>query len=117
MIIKLDSVTGDIAYENGNFVFLDGIDAVVQDVKSRLSTFLGEWFLDTSLGVPYHQQIFVKGTTPTQIDSLIKLEIKNTPGVDEILEYTSDYEDATRDYAISCKIRSQNETALIEQGI
>jgi hypothetical protein len=63
----------------------------------QLRTFLGEWFLDTSAGVPYYQSILgqkdrpdedVKGTA----DSIIKANILIVEGVNRILAYESELE-------------------------
>ena len=60
-----------------------------EDIKQRLSIalqfFLGEWFLDTTKGVPYTQTIYEAGFNdlPT-LYSIFRTEIQNTEGVDTI---------------------------------
>ena len=42
---------------SGNIAVITGPAAVAQNVASALKTFLGEVFFDTTMGVPYFQQI------------------------------------------------------------
>jgi protein involved in polysaccharide export with SLBB domain len=51
-----------------------------------LRTWLGEWFLDTSLGVPYIQNILTKGATVEQIKTFIKAAATSTAGVESVDE-------------------------------
>lgn len=76
---KLDS-TNDIIIGRGA-TRTDGVDYVAQLVENRLSTVLGEWELDSSVGVPWNTSILVKGVDMTLIRGLIYDTIASTPGV------------------------------------
>lgn len=80
---KLDA-NGDLSLEEGDFVLLTGADAIASDLKARLQTFLGEWFLDTSIGVPYFTEVYGKTPAP-RLEAIFREEILKTPGVLEIL--------------------------------
>ena len=62
--VKLDD-TGDIELDNGNLVLTtnDSDDEIIQRLRGRLQLFLGEWFLNTSIGIPYLQLVYRKGST------------------------------------------------------
>lgn len=83
MNFKLDS-TGDLAIENDNLVMVDGAEEIRQLLIARLQTFYGEWFLDTSVGIPYFEVIFQKGINPSIIYSVFVEAITNTDGVLEL---------------------------------
>lgn len=74
-------VDGDILFENNQFSLVEGEDEIRQRLIQNLKTFLGEWFLDTTIGVPYHQLIFVKDTPASVVEDLLKDEILNTVDV------------------------------------
>jgi hypothetical protein len=91
--IKLDD-TGDLALESGDLVLVGGttdaenIAAIAQHVRIRVLTFLGEWFLDESRGVPYRERIFRKGARPGLVQSLLRRAIEQTPGVRAVTEFS-----------------------------
>lgn len=78
--IKQDS-EGDIFLNVDDLELTSGIDAKIQHLRQRLRTFLGEWFLDLRVGVAYFQQILIKNPNPAVVDSILKKEIINTPGI------------------------------------
>ena len=55
-----------------------GIDAVLQKVRARLRFFLGEWFLDQRLGVPYYSRILVKNPNLSPVSSIYRRVISKT---------------------------------------
>jgi hypothetical protein len=87
MDLMLDESTWDLATGDTDLLLVDGRDAIGQHLAQRLKTFLGEWFLDLRIGVPYFQQVMVKNPDPLVLDSVFKSEIINTPGVTELLSF------------------------------
>jgi len=100
MDLKLDS-TGDLAIEDNDLVLLDGVDAIAQDVEVRLRFFLGEWFLDTRLGVPYYQKILGQKPRLTAVAGIFRKAILTTPGMLSITNFEIDYDGPTRALSIS----------------
>lgn len=64
---------------------------VAQAVSTRLKLWMGEWFMDTSDGTPWQQNILGPraGASP---DAYIKQRILGTPGVTQLTEYNSVYD-------------------------
>lgn len=81
-----------LLFENDLVLTLDsdpnGNNPVEQDVVQRLSMFLGEWFMDTTQGTPWFQQILVKNPDQAAIDAIFKNIIMGTPGVIQLTAYS-----------------------------
>jgi hypothetical protein len=61
---------------------------ILQSIIQRLSFFLGEWFLNNTEGVPWFQQILVKGPNQSAIDGILKNVILGTLGVTGLSSYS-----------------------------
>lgn len=100
----LDANGDYVAGRNGQFL-VNSPQCVAQAVMTRLKLWAGEWFLDSSEGVPYWTDILGYGTQNTR-DFAIKDCILNTPGVTGILDYSSGV-DAQRKMTVSVTIQTQ----------
>lgn len=86
---------------NNMQAFLIDADAVAQAVKTNLLLLQGEWWEDTSQGLPFFQSIVGQSGTPDHLsaaDLLIKERILSTQGVASIQGFQSSY--ANRNYTI-----------------
>lgn len=111
MDLLLDPVTHDLVFVNGQAtVTQTQSEIVTQRLKIALYTFLGEWFLDTSIGVPYFQQIFGKVRSKSAIDVIFQNIIANDEGVVEIREFSSDLSTSDRGYTMTFKVRCKDDT-------
>ena len=98
------SAAGD--YTLGQPFLTNSPAAVAQAVLTRLKLWLGEWFVDTSDGTPYLQQILGEriGKSP---DAAVKLRILGTPGVTAINTYSSSYNGQTRTFTVTANVQTQ----------
>ena len=90
--------------ENGDYAinsFIDGFNATVQAVETRLKLFRGEWFLNLSSGVPYYQVVFVKPAKLSEIEAAIRNTIIETDGVKELLAFELNFDRQTRSASVS----------------
>ena len=111
MDLLLDPTTNDLIFVNGQAtVTQTQSEIVAQRLKITLYTFLGEWFLDTSIGVPYFQQIFGKIKSKAAIDVIFQNIISADEGVVEIKEFTSTLGTADRGYTMTFKVRVSDDT-------
>ncbi len=84
--IKIN-LSGDIDISLNNFQLAKDGDYIKQKLEIVLRTFLGEWFLNISDGVPYFEDIFKKNFNPARIETVIKAEILKVLGVDKITAF------------------------------
>jgi hypothetical protein len=77
---------GDIDLTGGEARLVSGVDALVQHLRIRYRTFLGEWYGDRRIGVPWFQVVFVKNPNMRLVRSLIREVAITTPGVAAVLE-------------------------------
>lgn len=87
---------GDLALVGGTLAFVDGPQLVRQRLMSRFRFFLGEWFLDQRLGVPYFRDVLVKNPDLGVIRSLFRRLILTTPGVLSLTSFELLYDDSAR---------------------
>ena len=78
---------------SGRFLVRQGREAIAQKVAIRLGTYRGEWFLDTTFGVPWREDILVRNPDLSAIGALIRSEIVKTEGVIGIRTFDLDLTD------------------------
>lgn len=96
----------DMSFGKGTNNFSSMAEATGQKVKSRLLLLFGEWFLDTSAGMPYLGDIMVKPTNLPLAESLIKRNILGTEGVLEIISFSLDLDHETRKLTVTTSVRT-----------
>lgn len=114
MDLLLNPDTGDMVFINGDSPVTQRTATVVaQRLRITLYTFLGEWFLDTTVGVPYYQQIFGKIRTKSSVDLIFQQIINDDPDVIEILTFESTLDRANRGYSMTFQVRVSDNTASL----
>jgi len=103
---KLDA-NGDYVWghQQGDF-YRDQAEAVSQAVQTRLGLTLGEWFLDVTDGMPWNTEVLGK-YTQDQYDAAIRDCILGTPGVTEIVDYSSTLDTSIRKLTVTVTINTQ----------
>ena len=106
MDLLLDEDTHDVVFDNSTTtVTNEQRQSVAQLLKIKLLTFLSEWFLDTTAGVPYYEQIFGKVRSKAAIDAIFRAQIESEPAVLEIVDFDSTL-DGTRTYSLRFRVRT-----------
>lgn len=107
MDLLLDKFTHDIVWNNGPltkaYTTQPYTQTVAQRLKIRLLTFMGEWFLDTTYGVPYWQSILGKKTTKSRVDLIFQQQILLEAGVKEITSFKSIFQN--RNYSLEFTVK------------
>jgi len=109
MDLLLDDTSWDLATDATDLLLVNQADAIRQHLAQRLKAFMGEWFLDLRVGVPYLQQVMVKNPDPLVLDTVFKAEIINTPGIVELIEFDLRIDASTRELQLAFK-------ALVDTG-
>ena len=93
--LRLDPMTRDLTAG-----YVDGKEEILQRLVTRLNRELGEWFLETSAGLPWYQrgQGLLGSRNKFVLDMLIRRETKNTEGVERVLAMNTVY--LNRSYTI-----------------
>ena len=104
MRVRKINADGEVAFGRGRLDYLENSpEAVAQNVMTRLELKTGEWFLDIDEGTPYAEQILGKHKK-TIYDAAIRKRILETPGVAQIEDYQSEFNENTRRLSVQATI-------------
>ncbi len=108
--LKLDPITHDLIINDFTFEITETKqDEVIQRLKVLLLFFKGEWKYNLNYGIPYFQEVFVKGVDLEQIDDTYRVAIANESGVRDLISYSSSFNPTTRQLTVNAKV-------LVESG-
>ncbi len=84
-------------------------EAVKQRLQIKMRSFRGEWFLDTSFGIPYRdtgdgRAIIGKGYSKQEVDAIYLSEIRQDPDVTGIKYFVSNYNPINRMYDLNFEV-------------
>ena len=80
-----------------DFTVVDGLESVKQRIVQRLLFWRGEWFLDTSKGIPYLPRALVRrGSSPLLLRQVITDAIEEVDGVVAVRDIEVTYQAAER---------------------
>lgn len=108
--LALDAETHDLFLRsNGELALARDAEAIGQHVKQRMKFFSGEWFLDTSAGLPWLPRagqfaIFDRPYNAGASEALIKAEILDTTGVVALDAFSARVDARTRGLIIDAGI-------------
>jgi len=97
--LKLNS-SGDLDISGYDLHLVDEKERVAQQLLIRLRFFQGEWYLDTTFGMPYYQTILLKQPDGAEVAAVFKAEIVQVADVNKILEFSIDYNNALRQLSV-----------------
>ena len=69
---------------NGRLVLTVDADTIVDRLSTRLNTWLGDWYLDTSRGIDYKNRILGQSRNGSEISAILRREILSEEGVERI---------------------------------
>lgn len=95
--------SGDLDLTTGDLQLATGSTEIAQHIKIRLRYFLGEWFLDQRLGVPYFDQILLKNPNTNVVTDLLRRATLSTPGVLDVSSLSFVFDSATRTLAVDLR--------------
>jgi hypothetical protein len=116
--LGMNLLTNDIQLQNNDLYLVTGSDAIAQDLQQSLQVWLGEWFLDTTVGVPYLQQILVKNPNLDLIHADLVNAALAVDGVEQITSLTFEFDSVNRALSVNFEgIDSMNETLSVQTSV
>lgn len=90
----------------GNLATASNLEALKQKIKQRLKLFYSEWFLDTTRGVPYFQNILGEDINQSLAAQIITTEIQKEQDVITVENVNFGLNDATRKFTYAANVTS-----------
>ena len=110
---ELDPATWDLVVP---LRILRGAPAVVQRVRCRFRFWLGEWFLDTRLGVPYRERVLIKNPDTNLISALFRDVLATTPGIRAVEYFRAELDRPTRSLTCNFLAYLTDGATVVAQG-
>lgn len=112
----ISELTTDISITKGYTVINRDNSEVLQRIKTNLQWLLGEWFLDTTKGLPLFQQIEGTKNTPSAV-MLIRDQISSTSGVDSVGNINVVFNPQTRALSVYAVAVINGQNVIVDQGV
>ena len=109
-MIDFQVTNGDIQLANKDIAFVSGDDATVQRIKQKFRLWRGEWFLDTSAGVPWLRDVLGQRPREQVVSGILRTVVSEDPGVDELLALTAEFDGQSREFTVRWRARLTNGT-------
>ena len=90
----------------GNLKVVSDLEGLRQKTVSRLRLFKGEWFLDTSRGVPYLQEMLKKNAEAGKVAGIIDSQILKEFGNTGLRNVSVTIDRANRTFTYSAQVQS-----------
>ena len=117
MDILLDYTTHDIVPGAYDLQLVEGVNLIRQRLKQRILTILGEWFLDTEIGLPWFQEFSEKGVDLERVRALIIRCIIETPGVTDLVEFDLTLDNRTRKLVVNFRVIADGTALSLEVAL
>ena len=105
-------IEGDLLVTDDALSLVEGDDALVQNLVIRFQLFLGEWFLDTRIGVPYFGEILIKNPDLSRVRGIFRQVVLTTSGIESIEEFNLNFERSDRKLTVAFRARKTDEEIL-----
>lgn len=104
--ILLEKETNDLQLSGGDLVLVADFGAIEQEIAIRLAFVFGEWFLDTTAGLPYFDNILVKSPNLAAIRTIFMDEILASAGVKGVLSLSLDFDRQERSLTVTFSVNT-----------
>jgi hypothetical protein len=102
----------DLVIQTNEFVPISGREAITQHLAVRFGIFFAEFRYDTSVGVPYYQDILVKNPSFVVVQERLRQTILLTPGIIDLIDFFFDLVESER--SASLRFRAQSTEGIID---
>lgn len=104
--ILLDANGDLVISESGDIAITDSVS---QAIKIRLQWFTNEWKYNEELGIPYFEEILVKGGNDFRTEQLIREQILSVEGVEEVSSLSISTDKAERTMTVVFEAKANEE--------
>lgn len=110
---RLDS-NDDYLFGQGSQGFLTDSDAVQQAILTTLRLYQGEWWEDTTIGLPLWQKMLgVPGSKTSVITALLQDAISEVTGVKKVYNVSGTFDATTRAYSFLAYVETEYGTTTV----
>jgi hypothetical protein len=110
----IDTNTNAFFRKGKGFRFTENrLEYLAQMVWSAISLFLGEWYLDATMGIPYIPSDQNKTEHRSLLETSLQTSITGISGITRLLEFESKYEPAKRRLRI--RFAAETDAGLLER--
>ena len=92
---------GDLDTTGGLSLLSDLGDETTQRLRIKLRFFLGEWFQDPRIGIPFFETVLVKAPKLSEVRALFRRAIVTDPAVGALNSLDLDFDRASRTLSLS----------------
>jgi len=118
-------MTDILTDEDRNFVIVNGdlvitrteAEGIAQNIKQRLRTLKGEWFLDRTIGLPYFEIILEKNPNSNIVATLFKKTILETQGVARLNKFSLSFDSKNRTSDITFEVTTVSGETILETEV
>ena len=82
------------------------LEYLQQKVRNALSLFLGEWYLDGSLGIPYIPTTDSRTAHRSILESRVQTKLMGIKGIRRLIRFSSGYDPRTREFSIGFAVET-----------
>lgn len=110
----LQNTNNDLQVSEGNLTIIRDLDLVIaQKLTCLMQLYLGEWFADTRIGMPYYQAILVKGADLNAIGQIFRNAFSQVNGVKSIVSADLNFISTTRTLIAVFSIETDSGAILV----
>lgn len=114
--VRMLDAAGDVMFGRGLQSFHSGSPATIQRTRTRLLLVRGEWFLDTSEGVPWWDDPDAPDVQPIMgvtrnlayAEAILKARILGTDGVASLESFAMSFAPDTRRLSVSATVTDED---------
>lgn len=92
-------------------------NSIVQDINVHLRWFLGEWPFDTTKGMDWYGEVFVKNPDTDRIARMVRKEIEKIDGIVRVINVRITVDGSTRSAVINWEAKTSKEIIESEVSI
>jgi hypothetical protein len=102
------TAAGELEITRGSLRVVTGTEALAQRLRTRLKLFRGDWFLNVLEGVPYHDFVLRKRTSPAVRREVFRRAIATMRGVRQIVSLSVELDRLGRNLIVTGEVRADD---------